>query len=174
MFNLICVLIIAVIGTVGLLIPVQEINHVGIGVLSFSIFWLFVSFVNNLVCFTQQVERFEKLRGKLKIIKLQKERQDDLMGEFKLYLAITYPEIEKDVFNKICNIKTDINAVLSYPEIKSSETLIELVKRLDQLSNNLYNVKSNFEQDCAIIRYFNNNKWFMFMPQIPEDVLKVL
>lgn len=157
MFNLIVVTFITIIGVIGLLIPIQEINYIGVTILCISFVWLFASGINNLVCYTQQIERFENLRALLKNLELSKLREIDLTTKFKMYLATTYPDLEKEIFKDITDPKSEINIIMSYPEIKSSETLLELVNRIDNLSTIVFAQEKNIQSECAKVRFFNNN-----------------
>jgi len=174
MFNLICVLIVALIGAVGLLIPVYEVHIIGIVILCTAGVWLFASFVNNLVCYTEQLDRLENIRAQLKNLLIYKDQQDTLIAEFRIYLADKYPDIEKEIFKLITDAKSDVQMILKYPEIKSSKTLLKLVDQIDELAKKVYTNKISLEYDFAKIRFYNNNKWFYLRPQTPEDISKLL
>jgi len=174
MFNLICVFIVALIGGVGLLFSIEEVNIAGIVILCISGVWLFVSFLNNLVCYTSQIEKFEDIRGSLKKLDITKEKQTHLMSEFKLYLADKYPELEKEIFHLITESKSDIHVILNYPELKSSETLLSLVDQINKLANEVYSYKYSLESEYSKVRFYNLNMWFYLKPQIPEYILKLL
>jgi len=174
MFNLICVLIVALIGAVGLLIPVYEVHIIGIVILCIAGVWLFASFVNNLVCYTEQLSRLEDIRAQLKNLDIYKNRQDTLIAEFKIYLADKYPEFEKDIFKLITDAKSDVNVIFKYPEIKSSKTLLKLVNEINELATKVYDKKVNLEYDYAKVRFYNANKWFFLKSSTPQDIAKLL
>jgi hypothetical protein len=174
MFNLICASIIALLGCVGLLVPVYEVHIIGIVLLCVSGVWLFASFVNNLVSFTEQLERFEQVRAQLKNLIIYKDQQDTLIAEFKIYLADKYPDIEKEIFRLITDAKSDIHMILKYPEIISSKTLIKLVDEINQLAKKVYNNKASLEYDYAKVRFYNKNMWFYLKPTVPDDIKELL
>ena len=174
MFNLICVLIIACIGGVGLFVPVEDVKIIGIVILCISGVWFFVSFVNNLVKHTDMVKKFEEIRANLKKLEIYKEKQRVLISEFTIYLADKYPDFEKEIFKLITDSKSDINVFLKYPELKSSETIMELVKQINNQSAATYNYKVELENEYAAIRFYNMNKWFYIKVQTPSDILEHL
>lgn len=174
MFNLICFFILALLGVIGLLIPIGEVKLVGIVILSAALLWLLSSFGNNLSCYMQQVTRFEEVRRILKVIEIYKEKQTVLLAEFKTYLAEKYPEFEKSIFQSIADHKSDVNVILQYPEIKTSKTLIKLVEEMNELADSVYREKRNMECVCKNIRVYNQNMWFYIKVKTPEDIQKLL
>ena len=174
MFNLICVLIIACIGGVGLLIPVDDVKVIGIVFLCISGVWLFASFINNLEKHTDMTKKFEEIIAKFKKLEIYKEKQSVLISEFRIYLADKYPDFEKEIFKLITDSKNDINVVLSYPELKSSETIMELVNQINIQSTAVYRYKVELENDYAEIRFYNMNKWFYIKASVPSDISKCL
>lgn len=174
MFNLICVLIVACLGSLGLLIPVYEVNITGGIILGISGVWLLASFINNLFCYNNMFENFEGIRASLKNLEIYKEKQATLISEFRVYLADKYPDLEKEIFKMIIESKNDINVILNYPEIKSSKTLIELVKQINSQADKVYEFKIILEHEYAIVRFYNANKWFYIKAQTPEDIKKLL
>ena len=174
MFNLICVLIIACIGGVGLFVPDEDVKIIGILILCISGVWFFVSFVNNLIKHTDMVKKFEEIRADLKKLEIYKEKQRVLISEFTIYLADKYPDFEKEIFKLITDSKSDINVFLKYPELKSSETIMELVKQINNQSAETYNYKVELENEYAAIRFYNMNKWFYIKVQTPSDILEHL
>lgn len=174
MFNLICALIVALLGVVGLLIPVYEVHIVGLVLLIISGLWLFASFVNNLICYTAQVERFEKIRAGLKRLEISKEKQNNLISEFKIYLADKYPDLEKEIFKLITESKSDVHMILNYPELKSSDTLLALVSQINKLAEEVYNSRHQLEYEYSYVRFYNANQWFYLRPNVPNDISKLL
>ena len=175
MFNLICASIVALLGCVGIFVfPFMEAHIVGYILCGVSFVWLFASFVNNLGCYTEQLDRFEEITRDLKRVDLSIEKQGNLITEFKLYLADKYPELEREIFKLITESKSDVHVILNYPELKSSETLLALVKQINSLAEEVYKGRSDLEYTYARVRFFNKNLWFYFRPSVPEDILKLL
>ena len=74
-----------------------------------------------------------------------------LTSEFKLYLASTYPDIEKEIFSKLIPEKVGIFAA-SFPQIKSSETITKLVSMINDLQSNIYTQELNINRIKRNIR----------------------
>jgi hypothetical protein len=175
MFNLICVVIVALLGCVGIFVfPFFEAHVVGYILCGMSFLWFFASFVNNLSCYNDQIEKFEDIRKGLKRVALSIEKQGNLISEFKLYLADKYPELEKEIYRLITESKSDVHIILNYPELKSSETLLMLTKQINDLAEEVYKGKSDLEYEYAKVRFFNKNMWFYLRPSVPKDIEKLL
>ena len=88
----------------------------------------------NWYCQANDIEEIEQQKQDQKIYKT---RNDELLGEFKLYLAEMYPEIEKGIFSTIT--PTNVTAfMIKYPEMKSSETITKLVNLINNLKSQYY------------------------------------
>lgn len=175
MFNLICSTIVAIIGCIGIFVfPSMEAHIVGYILCGVSFVWVFASFVNNLSCYTDQLNRFEEIRRELKRVDLSVEKQGNLITEFKLYLADKYPELEREIFKLITESKSDVHVILNYPELKSSETLLALVKQINSLAEEVYKGKSDLEYYYGKVRFYNENLWFYIRPSVPEDIKNLL
>lgn len=177
MFNLICVFILALVGAIGFFSqsdPEGPLHIAGIVFFCISGVWFFGSFVNGLYYYDQQIKRFEDIRGYLKKIVLYQEKQKNLIDEFKVYLAEKYPELEKEVFKMISSSSSDIHVMLSYPEIKSSETLMELVSQINKQASEVYNRREYVENLCVEVRHYSKNNWFIIKPSVPSDIQKLL
>jgi hypothetical protein len=175
MFNLICAAIVALLGCVGVFVfPFLEAHITGYVLLGVSVVWLFASFANNLLYYTDQIKRFEGIRRDLKRVGLCMTKQADLLSEFKIYLADKYPELEKEIFKLITESQSDVHMILSYPELKSSETLLKLVKQINKLAEEVYTGKSSLEFEYAEVRFYNKNMWFYLRPSVPEDIEKLI
>ncbi len=74
-------------------------------------------------------------------------KADDLTETFKLYLGQIYPDLEKSIFKDISPANADIYLV-QYPELKSSNTIIELVTQIKRLRSAIYDqeIKINKSQ----------------------------
>jgi len=175
MFNLICVLVIALLGCVGFFINIPEAPHV-FGYVFFVVsgVWMIASFFNNLSKYNVMLEKFEDVRASLKNLDITIEKRNVLLSEFKLYLADKYPEHEKEIFKLITETNTDVHVILKYPEIKSSETIMELVQLIEQSNREVYDYKYSLERDYAKIRFYKNNLWYYLRPTVPLDIVKHL
>lgn len=83
-------------------------------------------------------------------------QRDDLLTQATLYLGEKYPEHEKELFRMISEKNNEelANILVTLPEIKSAETLKELVSTIKQLHGRVYgeelkNEKFKRELCCA-------------------------
>lgn len=117
-------------------------------------------------------EREKQLKDKEKLVKIDniisifREKATVLTEEFKLYL-LEYPKIEKEIFDKIKPSNAGMYFV-QYPELKSSEVLIQLTKEISSLQGCVYREMENKEGVLAQTRYRPNNPWVLpfFVPKI--------
>lgn len=172
MFNLIIVAIIFLLGLVGYNFKIEEVYYVGVGLMCFSLLYLIISTISNLVYYTQQLGRFENLRKELKLINIYKERESVLLVEFKQILKDQYPELERQIFDFIS--KSGASVLLNFPEIKSSEVLSKLANEINSLSLGVYKQKEYAEDTCEEIRFYKISKWEIIKPEIPADLQNVV
>jgi len=91
-----------------------------------------------------------KALGSKKII--YQKMADTQLAEFKNYLGEVYPNIEKEIFNSLSPENVTAYAI-RYPEIKSNETIMELVKLINQKITQVYNCDiRTAEIEARIIR----------------------
>jgi hypothetical protein len=177
MFNLICISILWIIGSlVFLLFGGHESNSIVPAIITIFVIsglWLIGAIVFTFCSYDLQQERFEKLRGSLKNMAILEEKSTKLLEEFKSYLGKIYPELEKEIFSKIAdsNSSDKLKIILTkYPEIKSSKVFIKLSKRMESVIGEQYKLKMDTEEDCATIRYNAKCKWEIIRPNIPLDI----
>jgi len=91
---------------------------------------------------------------------IYKEQAEVLTGEFKLWLGEKYPDIERGIFKDLISENITIFAA-KFPEIKSSETIMDLVSRINGLQNNVYSKKLNIERHRKKIRVAKRNPWII-------------
>ena len=119
-------------------------------------------------------ERFAQLTDKEALLKIDntivilKERAEKLTLEFKVHLA-SYPDIEKEIFDKISPNTASIYAV-QYPELKSSAVLMYLAKTISSLQTEVYNKRIDKEIVLARIRFRPVNPWILpfFVPKFSQ------
>jgi len=173
MFNLIMVVFLLIVGTItaftGYKLDNDATLSVGSIISGISIVWFFCSFISSLVHYSNQSRRFEDLRSSINKLKNNKQKQTDLLVEFKLYLGDKFPNLENKIFNDITN-NSNIKILLKYPEIKSEKVLMKLVDKINDLAGDVYKSLNYIEDDCAWIRYYNKSKWEYFKASIPENL----
>lgn len=179
MFNLIFVFAFALLGSIGLILPIQPGTDFGDFVFGVSVFlialscvWFIISTIACLSNYSMQLHRFEMLHSKLNNLKRFKGIQIELIKEFKFYLGEKFPELEKELHKNISSNSSDISIILKYPEIKSSDVLVKLTKEIGESIKNVYEHEKDIEYDCAQIRYHKNGKWEIVKPSIPENIKK--
>jgi hypothetical protein len=104
----------------------------------------------------------------------QQEKLDDLKKYYEEYLAKLYPEIEKEIFNKIAdNQPKELVALFQqYPDLKSSVVLKKLTKKVTELYNKLYSSKESFNWRISEIQNSQCNPWILWNPKLPVDIEK--
>jgi hypothetical protein len=172
MFNIIMVLLTSLIGLICLLFNVTEMHIIGYVTFGFSFLWFISSFISNLVHYDDQLQRFESLRGYLKQTKVYDKIQQGLIIDLKLYLGEKYPDIEKELFTKIS--ESNVNTILAYPEIKSSDTIKELLSGINKIKHSIYQQQQDMINKGSDILYHNASKWEIIKPSIPEDIKTII
>lgn len=170
MFNIFIIVVFILLGLIGYSLEIEEVHVAGMGLMGGSMIYLIVAFIHDLVYYSNQLQRFELIRNYLKSINIFREKQKELLVDFKQYLGKEYPELEKQIFANINDSKSDIHVVLKYPELKSSKTLMKLADKINQLANKVYSLKAKMEDVCEDIRYYKNGKWEIIKPNIPSDI----
>lgn len=83
-----------------------------------------------------QINDALELQKIAKVEKIQQAQRDLLVKDFANILLDMYPKYEKDIYSKIEPGKLDLYMV-KYPELKASETAIELVKQTRSLQQTI-------------------------------------
>jgi len=110
-----------------------------------------------------QVQDFENIKKAAKVENIYSEKASVLTAEFTKHLAEAYPSHEKDVFSKIGPEQVAIYFA-KYPELKASETLLELVKNINALQSSVYGQRIEAEELLATTRTRLRDPWlFKFM-----------
>ena len=134
------------------------------------IFFLFLGTVNQMANYTEQVDDLEEVTRMKNVIKIYDTKATNLAKEFGEYLAVKYPKQEKDIFEKIKPGTIDIYLV-KYPEIRSHETIMALVKQLRSLRDDVYDTQIKLEGTLKKLRYRIKSPWvFIPMPGYVTDV----
>jgi hypothetical protein len=104
----------------------------------------------------------------------KQQKLDDLKKYYEEYLAKLYPEIEKEVFNKIAdNQPKELVALFQqYPDLKSSVVLKKLTKKVTELYNQVYSAKENTNWRITELQNSQMNPWILWTPKLPADLEK--
>jgi hypothetical protein len=105
-----------------------------------------------------KIEQFENI---------YKNRAENLTKQFAHYLAELYPEQEKNIFEKISPKDLDVYLV-KYPNLRSSETIVALVKQIRSLEDDYYGQKILKAERLKEMRFRTKNPWVMqwMMPKL--------
>lgn len=127
----------------------------------------------TLVSSSNQTWDNEKLIQLSQSKKIYQERAENLTKQFVNYLAEVYPNHEKDIYEKICPDNVDVY-LAKYPELKSSETIIALVKQIRELNDDTYRQDLERAEVLCKMRFRPKNPWVIqwFMPKdiaVPES-----
>jgi len=123
-----------------------------------SVAMTIIGFVVHAVVYCEQINSIESIKECEAREKIYKKKAEALTGEFKVWLGEKYPDIEKEIFKELIPAKVSILAV-SFPEIKSSETMMDLVSRINKLQGDVYSEKLNIERYRKQIRVAKRNPW---------------
>lgn len=136
----------------------------GFFTLLITVIMLIVSLVNN----SHQRYDQEDLTKVSQFQEIYKKRTDNLTGQFVHYLAQIYPEYEKNIFEKITPNDLDIYLV-KYPDLKASETIIQLVKQIRDLNDDIYQQELRRAEILRDMRFRTRNPWILqwLMPNTP-------
>ncbi|MFH1667393.1 MAG: hypothetical protein ABH884_00010 [Candidatus Komeilibacteria bacterium] len=107
---------------------------------------------------SEQYDDFTKIIKYREIKEIYQKKARDLTTEFASYLAERYPEIEKKIFESLSPDKIDFY-IATYPQIKSSDTIMDLVKRIDQLQSDVYEQDKKIAEKKAEILYRKLSSW---------------
>jgi len=127
---------------------------------------ILVSMIGFLVSgagWAKQISDFEDIKKYKNIEVIYKNKAEALTAEFAKHLAESYPEHEKNIYEKISPDKVYLYFA-KYPELKASETLVALVERINKLQTDVYDQQINVEFMLKNTRYRLRNPWlFTFM-----------
>jgi len=130
---------------------------------------LFVLVVLTMSTCSDQLSDQEEIKRVSEVKIVYQERAESLTKSFSEYLSNQYPKYEKSIFEKIKPSNIDLYLV-KYPEIKSSETIIALVKQIRELQDEVYKQSVLKEETLKNMRYRTKNPWILnsFIPEISE------
>jgi hypothetical protein len=111
-------------------------------------------------------------RQKKRLI-LYEAKNIELRTYYEKYLGNNYPNFEKDIFIKIAeNQPKEIMALFqAYPELKSSLTIIDLIKNITELVGEICDIKNNINYDVEKLENIKTDSWLIWKPQIQLDYI---
>jgi hypothetical protein len=118
----------------------DEINYFdacgAIGTIIFLVVFLVLCF-STTIGYYNQIYDLENIKQIDAVTVILKQKADNLTAEFVTYLSEQYPDLEKEIFKSISPDKVGLY-LASYPQIKSSETIMGLVDMINKLQKDYY------------------------------------
>ena len=142
-----------------------------------AILFFVIGLIDNTVCYSSQLKRFESIKMVQNNIGLLEDKNAELIGVFTKHLAIEFPELEREIFKDLSPGSADenLNALLGqYPDPQSSETLSDLTDKIYLLTERLYEEKLLLEEKANIIRVREVSPWILTLPDIPNYLQNVI
>jgi hypothetical protein len=102
-----------------------------------------------------------------KKITLHQQKYKELKEYYEKYLATNYPELEKEIFNKITESQPKELTVLlqSYPELKTSLVFSELMKGITSLVDRIYSCRMEADAEIEKLENIKIDSWMIFKPK---------
>lgn len=107
--------------------------------------------------YSNQLKDFAIIRRRNKKIELFEQKSDELSIVIKEELK-KYPEFEKTILGEI-----HPEVLLSFPQLQSNKTIIEIVGRLVELRNQVYDVKAQKIDALTKVYMREISPWLMFV-----------
>lgn len=144
----------------------NEWKRSGIFMIAVAVFFFGVSLLTTAVAYSDQISDSENITKFERLEKIYEVRADALSQQFATYLADIYPEHERNIFESIKPEGIDIYLV-KYPDLRASETIIELITQIRSLQDDRYAQQIEREKVLKIMRFRKRNPW-IFNFVIPE------
>jgi hypothetical protein len=112
----------------------------------------------------------EKMLCTIEHREIYRREANDLLEEFKLYLADMYPSIEKNIFStmKPENVQA---YMIKYPELKSSETICKLVDLINSKKGYIYKEDRDLAELKMSYRERERTNKIWVLPLLPKTDL---
>lgn len=124
-----------------------------------SLLIIILGFIVSGLAWRDQISDFEDIKKFRGVEVIYQAKAKVLTAEFVKHLAETYPEHEKDIYSKISPDKVYLYFA-KYPELRTSDTLMVLVDRINQLQSDVYDQQIKVEQALKNTRFRLRNPWF--------------
>ena len=102
---------------------------------------------------------------------IYKAKAEGLTIDFSIYLAQMYPDHEKAVFSALTPKNLSL-LLIQYPELKASETFIELVAQIRSMQDDAYGCLIEANKHRAAARTLLRSPWYIgfWGPKIENNV----
>ena len=155
---------------IGLLMRYDGDTFLGFGGFMMIIMVLIIGLGVGRSLFASSSQRYDN-ENLVKISQFQEiyqKRAEALTAQFVHYLAEVYPQHEKDIFDKIKPENIDVY-LAKYPEVKSSETIIQLATQIKSLQDDYYSQQLERATTLLDMRYRPKSPW-IFQRVMPKDI----
>jgi len=138
------------------------LSIIGIIILILSVFF-------TMLYYSGQKSDYETLRKLKKCEAIYADKANSLTAQFKAYLAETYPQHERDIFDKVALNKPEVYLV-KYPELRTIEGFMGLVGEIGKLQTDRYNQQIERERVLKNMRFAIKNPWIFYwwIPTLEE------
>lgn len=128
----------------------------GFGIVALAVagFWLTIGIMAP---YTNQIADFSQVKGTLAQVALYKERRDNLVAMVKTELA-KYPEYEKAILGKITP-----EILLSFPTLRSNETIVKTVEEIVKLEDAVYKIRAELINTQTKMFYREISPWVLYV-----------
>ena len=142
--------------------------------LVFQIIFTSVFFIFSVVAFfytTSEYQNFHMIKNSIKKYRkdlIQKqEKYETLKSYYEKHLAESYPNLEREIFGKIAESqpKELIALFQSYPELKSSTVLTNMMDKITNLIDKIYLTKQSISYEEERIDNIETNPWLIIKPK---------
>lgn len=131
-----------------------------------AVFFIGLSFFETGINYSDQISDSENINKFERLERVYEARADALSQQFATYLADLYPEHERNIFESINPEGIDIYLV-KYPDLRASETILELVAQIRSMQDDRYAQQVARENTMKDMRFRMRNPW-IFSSFIPE------
>lgn len=123
--------------------------------LFFGIIGLFALLITTAAFYTTQIDNLEELDSIDDRIVLAETRAEEQEEIIRAELIENYPDFELEIIDNI----DDPEILLSYPQLRSSETVRDAVNKITELDGRVYDLENDRISYETDIRKINRNPW---------------
>jgi hypothetical protein len=133
----------------------------------------FILFFINSNSWEYEINRLNEIHKYKKLLMLKKEQFDNVKIEWVKYLTIEYPNLEKDIFNKMSlDEKNQLTSYfVKYPQLSSSSMFNTLIQGISNMYNNIYELESYIADEEEKLKNSIVNKWHIFHSSLCKDYI---
>lgn len=124
----------------------------------FFLFFTHANAWNNEVSYLNAIQKYKKL------LILKKQEFENSKVEWIKYLTIEYPNIEKDIFDKMSpDEKNQLTSYyVKYPELSSGKMFTTLIGNISKMYNDIYELEKKITENEEDLKNSFYDKWTIF------------